>query len=90
MYDIEFIKEKEKERNIVLRSVIYFLASIGISSTGGYAAFGFGTVDENLADNGNYILFGFDGRERSQYSAVRPILYLKPNETFSSLLGRKD
>ena len=52
------------------------------------ASFGPGAVIYGVVSGDD--LFRADGHERSYFFAVRPILYLKSNETFSSLLGRKE
>ena len=89
-YRIGAIIGKEKEKNIVQRSVTYSLASPGVYVDSGYAYFGPGAVFSGGAGSGRSYLFRSDGRECSYFLAVRPILYLKSNETFSSLLGRKE
>ena len=53
-----------------------------------YDSFGPGAVIYGAVSGDD--LFRTDGYERYSYSAVRPILYLKSNETFNSLLGRRE
>ena len=89
-YKIGSIIGKEKEKNIVQRSVNYSLASPGVSVVSDSAYFGPGAVVYGLVASGRYALFRSDGYEGNHHLAVRPILYLKSNETFSSLLGRKE
>ena len=89
-YRIGSIIGKEKEKNIVQRSVNYSLASPGVDVGSDYARFGPGAVIGGFARSGNYYLFSSAGYEYDDGLAVRPILYLKSNETFSSLLGRKE
>ena len=55
-----------------------------------YAFFGPGAVINGYVNSCYYYLFRLDGYENSDTLAVRPILYLKSNETFNSLLGRKE
>ena len=89
-YRIGSIIGKEKEKNIVQRSVNYSLASPGVCVAGVYAYFGPGAVIDGIVYSGGDDLFSSGGDEYYSYLAVRPILYLKSNETFSSLLGRKE
>ena len=89
-YNIDSIIGKEKEKNIVRRSVGYFLAFPGVCVAGDYARFGLGTVSDGRVGSGYHLLFRSDGYRNGDDLAVRPILYLKPNETFSSLIPRKD
>ena len=89
IYKIGSIIGKEKEKNIIQRSVDYWLASPRVYAGSDYAAsFGPGAVIYGVVSGDD--LFRADGHERSYFFAVRPILYLKSNETFSSLLGRKE
>ena len=89
-YKIGSIIGKEKEKNIVQRSVGYFLASPGVSVVSDSAYFGPGAVVYGLVASGRYALFRSDGYEGNHHLAVCPILYLKSNETFNSLLGRRE
>ncbi len=89
-YKIASIIGKEKERDIVCRNINYFLASPGVLMNSGYAIFGPGAVIYGYAFSVTYSLFYSYGLEENISLAVRPILYLKPNETFNSLLGRKE
>ena len=90
-YKIASIIGKEKEKNILLGSVDYFLASPGVyAMISGYAGFGLGAVfgGDSIGSYGE--LFNLNGYENYGSLAVRPILYLKSNETFNSLLGRRE
>ena len=89
-YSIDSIIGKEKEKNIVQRSVNYLLASPGVHVDIDCAVFGPGAVFIGYACSGGHGLFSSDGYENDCYLAVRPILYLKSSETFSSLLGIKE
>ena len=91
-YRIGAIIGKEKEKNIVQRSVNYSLASpgVGVGVGSDYAYFGPGAVINGYVNSDYYNFFSSDGRECNYLLAVRPILYLKSNETFSSLLGIKE
>lgn len=90
-YIYSIIIGKEKEKNIIDRNISYFLASPGVYTGDGYACFGPGAVINGNAYSGSYNLFYSYGYECINNLAVRPILYLKSNVTFSSLLsGKKD
>lgn len=83
---------KEKERCIIHRDT-YFLASYGVLVCTGddLAEFGPGIVDDARVFSGGIKIFSSWGNCFIYRSAVRPILYLKSDETFNSLLsGKKD
>ena len=91
-YDSESIIGKKVEKEIIFKEVTYFLASLGVRIEHNYvASFGFGAVYPPAAYNGDYGRFRSNGHEFDGNFAVRPILYLKPNEAINSLLnGKKD
>ena len=99
-YYINSIIGKEKEKNIVCRNTSYFLASLGTAvitalacaSFGPGCVYYYGVVAASTGlfnSNGLLYSFGNCDVDASRF-AVRPILYLKSRETFSSLLERKD
>lgn len=81
---------KEKEKRIIHRGT-YFLASYGVLVCTGddLAKFGPGIVDDARVFSGGIKIFSSWGNCFIYRSAVRPILYLKSDETFNSLLSWK-
>ena len=85
-YYISSIIGKEKEKDIINKNVRYFLASSGVDVLFDDIRFGVGTVDNDIVGNSRIYLLYSSGFWKDYRLAVRPILYLKPNETFNSLL----
>ena len=79
---------KEDKNDIVFKDIHYWLASSGVNVCAkyGYADFGPDLVHEGIADVGGLGLFDSNGVCDVARFAVRPILYLKSNETINGLL----
>ena len=92
-YRKDSIKGKEYKKDIVFKDIPYWLASSRafVDIKYGYAYFGPGYVGEGYVNAGGTYLFYSSGRSGAGKNAIRPILYLKSNETINSLLnGKKD
>lgn len=87
-YRKDSIKGKEYKKDIVFKDIPYWIASSRVfaSVEYGYAYFGLGYVGEGYVNAGGTYLFYSSGICGAGRQAIRPILYLKSNETIDSLI----